>query len=386
MKKISLIADFGSSGGTRTYFKQLINYFSLHHNENCIETVYVFLTKEQYDSEIKEILSASDVFFPIILPKIFQFTIISKIFRKIKLLDWYEFILEKLTIKKILKLNPDAMIFSIGNSTKYLYALTKKIPALFISHTLIQNSPVNKPYRKKVYVKIKDQCHPASRLCSVSEKGKKLYEQYMPLKTSLYTTLLNHGGSSADLIIKKEHNGIIILTLGLLASFKNPDLWLNVAKEITDSFVQQDKQPPQFIWAGEGTYYERLKNEAKNYVNITFLGFVKDTQRLYSIADIYVQPSTTENCCLSVIEAMKYGLPCVVSNVGGLPEQIENKKNGYLCKYDEQKQFKVAIIRLIEDKKLRDIYGKNGRNIFEKKYTQEQWNTALQNLLRTILS
>lgn len=387
MKSLSIIADFASSGGTRTYFIQLINYFSQNYRTHNLEKIYVFLMQNQTDSEITELLADHTIFQPIILPRIFQFTVISKIFRKLKLLDWYEFIFEKLTVNKILKYKPDAMIFSIGNGTKYFYALTKNIPCLFISHTLMQQSPLIKNYRKNIYKKIIKNVNPKSRVCSVSQIGKTLYENFLPVPSDckLYTVLTNQVGSVNDKIKKIKHSNITILTLGLLASFKNPDLWLSVAKKITDRCKTENEEIPDFIWAGEGTYFDRLTLSAKDYPNIKFVGYKQNPAELYQNADIYVQPSTTENCCLSVIEAMKYSLPCVVSNVGGLPEQIENNVNGYLCQFDNTKDFEDCILELVKNPNKRTSFGKNSRKIFETKYSQSIWNSNFSKLINNVL-
>lgn len=388
MKTISIIADFESSGGIRTYFKQLIAFFTQNYTSFNISKIYVFLNPSQNDSEVKKILSGCPFFEPVIFPAILQFNIINKVFRKLGLLDWYEFVIEKIKVNRVLKFKPDAMIFSIDNGTRYFYALTKDVPSLFISHTMMLSSPCLKKNRDRIYKKFKLNCNPKSRLCAVSQIAKSRYDEYMPLDPAakLYKVLTNHGGSISETVKMQKHKPLCVLTLGLLASFKNPDLWVKVAKNITDKYVKSKKEPPVFIWAGEGTYYDRLVADVVDYKNITFVGFQSDTNHLYEQADIYVQPSTIENCCLSVIEAMKYSLPCVVSDVGGLPEQIQNDYNGYLCQFDDEKAFESAIMTLLENSRKRKSLGKNARKTFEDNYTVEIWNKNFSELVNTVLS
>lgn len=387
MHTLALIGDYGKAGGIRTYFKQLLTYFTENASKLGVSKILVFFYQNQYDEELKTHLSKSPVFEAVLLPRLYQFTIISKVFRKLGLLDWYEFQFEKLTVNKILKHKPDAVIYSISSATKFLYALTKDTPALFISHTLMLSSPLNKSYRKKVYDKFKNKCNPKSRICAVSEIGKTIFQQFMPLeKTSkLYTIFPNHCGYATEKVSKSNQDTVTVLTLGLLETFKNPDLWLSVAKSITDKFKKEKKEVPDFIWAGSGSFYDRLKEESKSYPNIKFIGYQTDTKTLYETCDIYVQPSTTENCSLSVIDALKYSLPCVVSNIGGLPEQVIDGHNGFLCTYDRCEEFVYSITKLLDNKRLRTTYGKNSRKIFEEKYTQEQWNKNFSKLLKDIL-
>ena len=66
------------------------------------------------------------------------------------------------------------------------------------------------------------------------------------------------------------------------------------------------------------------------------LGYVNDEQRIvdvYRAADVFVLPSLSENLPNTIMEAMACGVPCVGFRVGGIPEEIDHKKNGYVAEY-----------------------------------------------------
>ena len=66
------------------------------------------------------------------------------------------------------------------------------------------------------------------------------------------------------------------------------------------------------------------------------LGYVNDEQRIvdvYNAADVFVLPSLSENLPNTIMEAMACGLPCVGFRVGGIPEEIDHKRNGYVAEY-----------------------------------------------------
>jgi len=66
------------------------------------------------------------------------------------------------------------------------------------------------------------------------------------------------------------------------------------------------------------------------------LGYVNDTRQLvdiYNAADVFVLPSLSENLPNTIMEAMACGVPSVGFNVGGIPEEIDHKKNGYVAAY-----------------------------------------------------
>ena len=66
------------------------------------------------------------------------------------------------------------------------------------------------------------------------------------------------------------------------------------------------------------------------------LGYVNDEQRIvdvYNAADVFVLPSLSENLPNTIMEAMACGVPCVGFKVGGIPEEIDHRGNGYVAEY-----------------------------------------------------
>jgi len=68
------------------------------------------------------------------------------------------------------------------------------------------------------------------------------------------------------------------------------------------------------------------------------LGYVSDAQKIasvYNSADLFVLPSLEDNLPNTIIEAMACGIPCVGYRVGGIPEEIDHLKNGYVAAYKD---------------------------------------------------
>lgn len=66
------------------------------------------------------------------------------------------------------------------------------------------------------------------------------------------------------------------------------------------------------------------------------LGYVNDEHRIidvYNAADVFVLPSLSENLPNTIMEAMACGVPCVAFRVGGIPEEIDHRQNGYVAEY-----------------------------------------------------
>ena len=75
--------------------------------------------------------------------------------------------------------------------------------------------------------------------------------------------------------------------------------------------------------------------------------------------DIFVNPTNADNQPVSIIEAMALGLVIVSTNAGGLPYLINDRKDGLLCKVNDDKQMASCIKQLLEDKELASNLSKN---------------------------
>ncbi len=76
------------------------------------------------------------------------------------------------------------------------------------------------------------------------------------------------------------------------------------------------------------------------------LGYMSDERMIvdvYNAADVFVLPSLSENLPNTIMEAMACGVPCVAFNVGGIPEEIDHMKNGYVAAYRDSADLMKGI-------------------------------------------
>ena len=76
------------------------------------------------------------------------------------------------------------------------------------------------------------------------------------------------------------------------------------------------------------------------------LGYISEENRIaqvYQASDAFILPSLSENLPNTIMEAMACGLPCIAFHVGGIPEEIDHKKNGYVAAYCDSEDLARGI-------------------------------------------
>lgn len=128
---------------------------------------------------------------------------------------------------------------------------------------------------------------------------------------------------------KKEYNLISIGSLEQM--YKSPDIVLRSIKILNEANINCN-----LYWLGDGKLKDEMILLSKNLKIdklVTFLGNVSAEKVRYylSISDIFILASRTEGLPRALVEAMSQGLPCIGTNVGGIPELLDKdvliKKN-----------------------------------------------------------
>lgn len=106
--------------------------------------------------------------------------------------------------------------------------------------------------------------------------------------------------------------------------------------------------------------------------NVIFTGRRDDVERILSVMDVFVLSSLSEGMPNAALEAMACGLPVVATNVGGIPEVVEDGKSGMLVEPKDSMAIANTIIKLLEDEALRRNMGEYGREVVKRKFSLER--------------
>ena len=116
---------------------------------------------------------------------------------------------------------------------------------------------------------------------------------------------------------------------------------------------------------GDGEYVNRFKKQCLDYniiKNVHFIGKISDKIELRNKlleSDVFIFPSHAEGLPRVIIEAMAVGLPCISTNVNGIPELLDNK---WLCSPGNINEIVEKFIELFSDKKILNIACKTNYN------------------------
>lgn len=143
---------------------------------------------------------------------------------------------------------------------------------------------------------------------------------------------------------KREELGIpvdayVLLSLGELNVNKNHQIVVKALAEIHNQKIY-------YIIAGKGDQEKSILSLSKSLKisnRVHLIGYRNDASELYKMADVYVLPSIREGLNVSVMEAMSSGLPCIVSDIRGNRDMIDDKMGGCLVNPQVIQEFCQAI-------------------------------------------
>ena len=161
--------------------------------------------------------------------------------------------------------------------------------------------------------------------------------------------------------------------IGRLVPAKNHKMFLDAAKRLKDTLCF-DKRI-KFLIVGDGHLRSELENYAKKLgikQDVIFTGWVKDLTQVYSELNIVALTSLNEGTPVALIEAQAAGRPCVATNVGGVPNVIEDGRSGFLVPSQDIKRFIERLFKLLNNPMLMRTMGKYGRNIVKEKFSKNR--------------
>ncbi|MCA1054617.1 N-acetyl-alpha-D-glucosaminyl L-malate synthase BshA [Rossellomorea aquimaris] len=160
-------------------------------------------------------------------------------------------------------------------------------------------------------------------------------------------------------------------------------------KDVVASFNMIQKEiPAKLLLVGDGPEMTVVCKQVKELGitdRVLFLGKQDNLEELYSMSDLKLLLSEKESFGLVALEAMACGVPAIGTDIGGIPEVIEDGFNGYICKVGDVEQVASKAITLLTDENLHETFSahalETARSTFHSQKIVEQYEDIYRQLI-----
>ena len=181
-------------------------------------------------------------------------------------------------------------------------------------------------------------------------------------------------------------NQSVILSVGRLSKEKGHADLLECFRQLCEEHPHLDCK---LVIVGDGPERESLLANARaSGVNerIVFTGQVADVAPFYAIADVCVLPSHSEGSPNVLLEAMAARVPVVATNVGGVPEIVEDEKSALLVPPGEPSSLAAGIARVLHDSNLQSRLTEAAAALVVKNHSAKDYAQSIMRIYEMAVS
>lgn len=275
------------------------------------------------------------------------------------------------TLKIIDKLKPDLIHCNstTGGIVGRICGALSSTPVIFTAHGWAFTDGISKS--KQIFYKILETflAFFTKKIICVSEYDRQLALKVMPFFKNKLVTIHN-GISDINEEDKKKDFSKDKLKLVMIARFcpqKDP---YTLIKAVND--LNKEGLNIELDLYGYGQELDKVINLIQSCLcdKIQYKGEISNVTSILKNYDVYALISNWEGLPIGIIEAMRAGLPILVSNVGGCAELVNN--NGYLVERGNIEDLKNRLQNYYEQmNKLLEL-GQNSRSLYETEFTADK--------------
>ncbi len=244
------------------------------------------------------------------------------------------------------------------------------VPVVFTAHGW-GFSPGTPPARRALALAVEAAVAPLSaRIICVSESDRQLALAHrVGTKRSLVT--VRNGLAPSDVRARPSEQPPRLLMVARFNEQKDQSTLLRAV-----AHLERDKTLDYALdLVGSGPHFERVRalaSELQVLHRVSFLGDRHDVPALLGAAQGFVLSTHYEGLPLSIMEALRAGLPVVATDVSGIKEEVAHNETGLLVPRRDEIALADALQTLIKDPQKRARMGAMGRQKFEAEFTRER--------------
>jgi glycosyltransferase involved in cell wall biosynthesis len=189
---------------------------------------------------------------------------------------------------------------------------------------------------------------------------------YNGIEIPYHISMMNNNNKKS--ITGFEDNSFVIISVASLTHHKGHQVLLDAVKKVSVKWPQI-----RVVIVGDGPVKKILENfvlRSGLSSKVLFAGEQENVFPFLNCSDLFVLASIDrEGLGISIIEAMSLGKPVIASNLGGIPEVVQNGINGLLFTPGHSEELALAIEKMIETKQMIEVMGQAGKKIYKEKFT-----------------
>ncbi len=225
------------------------------------------------------------------------------------------------------------------------------------------------------------------KITSISEATKQALVHYESLPENKIQVIYNGVIDLSDRIydnkaLQKKHNisadHLVLGTISRLDPIKNHQMMLEAFSKIHQQYPYV-----KLLIVGDGELRETLEELCDKLAiteQVIFTGFIIEPQKYLNIMDIFLLPSLSEGTSMTLLEAMSFSKPCIVTNVGGNPEIVSHNKTGLVVPNEDCSALVKACVSLINDSDRRQQLAIAGRQRYEQLFSVDMMMRQFESL------
>jgi len=205
------------------------------------------------------------------------------------------------------------------------------------------------------------------RVISVSERGIAVAAQHRICNLSKIALIWNGLPDTCSRAQLTRDADLQCTMVARFTHFKDHAVLLRAFARVSDDV--------RLVLVGNGDTQDAAKTLARQLgieARVEFAGLRSDVPEILAQSDIFVLASKQETLPISILEAMRAGLPVIASDVGGVSEEVIDGETGLLVQVGSVEALAAALERLLGDKTLRKSMGRAGRKRFEELFQAER--------------
>jgi len=232
-----------------------------------------------------------------------------------------------------------------------------------------------------------------SQITTISQATKKALVKFENFKEDnidvIYNGVIDNSHFHVDEALLKVQFDIpgdvfIFGTISRLQPIKNQLMMINAFKDVNE--INPDTH---LLIVGDGEMKDQLKSLVDKLGlldSVTFTGFQKNPYQFHQIIDTFLLSSFSEGASMTLLEAMSFSTPCVVTDVGGNAELIIDKENGVVVKNDVKDEFSKGMLLLLNDNVFYKHCGLNAKLFYNDTFTVTKMVSHFETTINQVLN